>query len=482
VITRLPTRGVVLVTVAFILASVLLTLYVWRSVGGTIPLQPKQYEVVALFDNASQLTPQADVRISGVNVGKVSTVQPLGLRTRATLALEARFAPLPRDVRAVLRQKTLLGESFVELTPGTAAAPRLREGATIPQEQIAETQPLDRVLGMLDRPTREHLHDLLTGSDTLLEGRGQDLNAALGNLAIGTRQLDAVVKILDAQRDSVEGVIRDTGTVLDTVAGQDAAVKELVRSGHVALGATAARDRALTETIRATPPLLRELRLTAGAAERTATLAAPVLSEFRPVAPLVPGVLKATEETMPQLQATLTDLDGLLPTARAALPAAAQILRGLSGLMNGVEPVAAQVVPMIPYLAGYRQELIATMANVTASTLGKGPKSLGGEARYLRTLIPFGQETLVGYENRLGTNRHAAYREPGGLAGLSKGLPSAGCGHAVESSDAPPCVVQPGWRLDGGPPRYFQRIEPAKAGSAAATARAVLRALTGGSK
>ena len=117
-----------IVAVAFVLASVSLTLLVWRSVGGTTPLQPKRFEVKARFDNAGQLTRNADVRISGVNVGKVVTVRPRGLRTEATLAIDARYVPLPRDVRAILRQKTLLGETFVAMTPGSRDGPKLREG------------------------------------------------------------------------------------------------------------------------------------------------------------------------------------------------------------------------------------------------------------------------------------------------------------------------------------------------------------------
>ena len=140
------------------LASVVLTLYVWRSVGGDVPLQPKRYHVTALFDNASQLTPERRRADLGRErrQGRARS-RRTGCAPRPTLALEPRFAPLPRDVRAILRQKTLLGETFVELTPGSARRRGCAEGGEIPPEQIADTQPLDRVLGMLDPPTRERL-------------------------------------------------------------------------------------------------------------------------------------------------------------------------------------------------------------------------------------------------------------------------------------------------------------------------------------
>ena len=477
-ITRLPGRGTAVVAITFALASILLTLYVWRSVGGDVPLQPKRYHVTALFDNASQLTPHADVRISGVNVGKVETVESHGLRTQVTLALEPRFAPLPRDVRAILRQKTLLGETFVELTPGSRGAPKLQEGDEIPPEQIADTQPLDRVLGMLDPPTRERLKELLTNSGAMFDGRGTDLNAALGNLEPATRQLWAVMRILDSQRGSLEALVRDTGTVMETIGEQEAAVQELVRSGHSVLSATAAHRSALTNTVREAPPLLRELRETAVAAERTSLLAAPVLAGLRPVAPRIPGALRAARDVTPQIGALLEDFEAHVPTIRRALPAAARVVGALVPMMDVLEPTAAQIAPMIDYVAAYRNELVATMANVTASTMGKGPTTDGRRAAYLRTLIPVGAEGNVGQERRQATNRHNAYREPGGLAPLLEGLTSAGCAHARESGDAPPCRVQPGWSFRGGPARYFQRIEPAQAGSTLGRLRAILRALS----
>ena len=252
------------------------------------------------------------------------------------------------------------------------------------------------------------------------------MNDSLGNLAVGTRQLAAVVEILDHQRGSVRRLVRDTGTVLQTVGDEQASVQELVRSGNRALSATASRDRELTATIRATPPFLRELRLSSGAVERTATLAGPTLREFRPVAPLVQPALAALRDASPQVQALLEDLEAYLPTARRALPAAAKVVRALSPLATQLGPAAAEVTPVIAYVAAYRKELVATMANVAASTNAKTPATDGRATSYLRTLIPINEESFMGHQRRLPTNRHNAYRAPGGLAPLESGLTSSG--------------------------------------------------------
>src|SRR3954453_432868 len=107
--------------------------------GGSVPLKPKTYEVYVDFPEATTLAEQADVRISGVPVGKVQHKELNGNFTLATLRIDAEYAPLPKDVKAILRQKTLLGETYVELTPGTKSGPKIPENGKIEQSHVADT-------------------------------------------------------------------------------------------------------------------------------------------------------------------------------------------------------------------------------------------------------------------------------------------------------------------------------------------------------
>jgi virulence factor Mce-like protein len=461
-ITKFPSRTVVLVCVVFVLASISLTLFVWRSLGGPIPLEAKQYEVKGLFSNASQLSPNADVRISGVSVGRVTEVRSKGLRTEATIAVDTRFAPLPADTRAILRQKTLLGETFVALTPGTKNGRILADGGSIPVEQIESTQTLDRVLQTLDADGRKRLQELLVDTGTMLEGRSADINDAVGNLATGTRQLTGLMTLLDDQRDDVTQLTARVGEVLQTVGDESASVQQLVRAGNDALGATASRDRRLRETVEAAPAFLAELRRTSTRAEKTAGVAAPVLRDFRPVAPDVAPALKALERGAPQIDALLRDLEAYVPQAQKALPPAAKLVNALTPFMDRLEPAARQVTPIISYIGQYRKELVGAMANVGATMNGKSPGVTGKPTRYIRTIIPLAPSTLVGASSRNGEIRTNAYMAPGGLDELGKGgLLSSDCRHASKGTiaSAPPCKEQPGWSFEGGPPRYFQRLQ-----------------------
>src|SRR3954449_3436570 len=117
----------------FALSCFGLLLFLWIAFGGSIPLKPKGYRFTASFAEATQLSQEADVRISGVPVGKVKTITPDQRTGRSDVAieLESRYAPLPSDARAILRQKTLLGETYVELTRGTKGAKPVPEGGRL---------------------------------------------------------------------------------------------------------------------------------------------------------------------------------------------------------------------------------------------------------------------------------------------------------------------------------------------------------------
>jgi hypothetical protein len=184
-----------------------------------------------------------------------------------------------------------------------------------------------------------------------------------------------------------------------------------------------------------------------------------MLREFRPVAPRIAPALRTISEASPQVEALLRDFGELTPLAREALPATASIVSALSPFMTETEPNAKQIVPVIQYVAAYRRELVAAMANIGAMAQGKAPGTDGRPTAYLRTVVPFGPQSLVGARGRRPDNRHAAYMAPGGLDRLKDGLLASNCGHAGGSAiPAPDCMVQPGWSFAGSKSAYFQRL------------------------
>src|SRR5580700_5436702 len=158
---RAPTLGNILVIVLFALSCFGLLLFLWESFGGPVPLKPREYQLTIAFPRSLALAEQSDVRISGVDVGHVVALR-LGKegRTIATLQLSSQYAPIPADMHAILRQKTLLGETYVQLIPQRVdgsynAGPYLPDGGRLAQSQVEPSVTLDDILSLFDAKTRK---------------------------------------------------------------------------------------------------------------------------------------------------------------------------------------------------------------------------------------------------------------------------------------------------------------------------------------
>src|SRR4051794_36995098 len=181
-----PSVGRILAMVIFALSCFGLLTFLWISFGGSVPLKPKQYELTVNFPEATTLAEAADVRIAGVTVGKVRSkrLDKDANRTKVVLRIDPKFAPIPRDSKAILRQKTLLGETFVELSPGNTSSQPLADGGTLANSQVEPTVELDEILRIFDRPTKVAFQNWVQESAKTVTGTApQDLNNALGNLA-----------------------------------------------------------------------------------------------------------------------------------------------------------------------------------------------------------------------------------------------------------------------------------------------------------
>jgi phospholipid/cholesterol/gamma-HCH transport system substrate-binding protein len=133
-----PSFGKIATMVLFALSCFGLLLFLWLSFGGGIPFAPEGYRFQASFPDAQELASQADVRIAGVSVGKVISVglDPQGNRTLATIQLDNQYAPLHSRATAILREKTIIGETYVQINPGPESAPAIKDGGMFVRSQV----------------------------------------------------------------------------------------------------------------------------------------------------------------------------------------------------------------------------------------------------------------------------------------------------------------------------------------------------------
>ncbi|HUR83898.1 MAG TPA: MlaD family protein [Solirubrobacteraceae bacterium] len=248
------------------------------------------YTVV--LDNAFGLTNGADLRASGVNVGKVTDLDIQRKTARALATIEiARpdFAGFRKDVFCEVKPQSLIGEYYLDCTPGKSSEPAPR---VIPVEQTAGTIPPDLVLDILRRPARERFGLILSELGMGLTGRGDDLQATIRRGVPALRETDRVLRILAANRRTLQNLARDADRTLVDLAGNRRDVARFVREAGDTTAATADRKAELAETVRKLPGFLRELRPTLASLGTAAEQQTPALADLRRAAPDLTTLLR----------------------------------------------------------------------------------------------------------------------------------------------------------------------------------------------
>ena len=453
-----PTLGRILTMVGFTLSCFGLLLFLWLSFGGAIPLQPKGYRFKVAVPEATQLALQADVRISGVSVGKVvqKELDPKGNRTLATIEVQRQFAPLHKDARAILREKTLLGESYLELTPGSRSAPDLPDGGRLANAHVKHTVQLDEIYDALNPQTRKAFQDWQSNTAKAIQGNSQNLNDVFGNLPQFAASADDVLTVLDTEHVAVRGVVRDTGRVFAALAKDPQQLRNLVTASDAVFRQTAQRNRELAETFRVFPTFLDETKTTMARLQSFSRTTDPLIRDLRPVArDLVPTV-RDVRRLAPYLRTLFVNLGPLITASKKGLPATRKILEGARPLLGQLGPFLSQLNPILQYLE-LNQHLVADFISVGAGGVAsKTQSATGGIGHYLRQFNPLGQESF-GFtaQQRVSYNRSNPYIPPLGLASSQaakylfptpswdcKNTPSGGPQLPVESSN--PAVKQPG--------------------------------------
>jgi phospholipid/cholesterol/gamma-HCH transport system substrate-binding protein len=451
--TQAPRTSQITVAALFALSCVLLIVFVWMSFGGTVPFAPQGYELRILFPNASNLYTGADVRMSGVNIGRVVKISHLELSTDATIELQQRYAPLPSNALAMIRNKTLLGETYVELTPGTPGVPKLPDGGLLSPRNVAQIQTIDQFLSAFGATSRAQLKQFLAELSSALGGRGEDLNNALGNLDPTAAEISDVSTALDRQRSSLAVLLHDGSGVLQALGQRQADLQEVVQAGDQVLGATATRNRALTAAVQAMPPFLADVRSTMASADRTALEGGPTLQALLPAAPLLGPALDSLGPFAPHLRQTLQRLEPVIDALGPTLPKVDRVLAELRPLSSAISGAGRQVDPILSVINLYRNELVSAFANIGAGFEASLPNANGPPLHYVRGIDVILNEDAFGWAYRPGTNRYNPYVAPGGVANLVSSLDAFDCRNTSNptpipvfgTGGPPPCHVQGPW-------------------------------------
>ncbi|MFN8216634.1 MAG: MlaD family protein [Solirubrobacterales bacterium] len=434
---KAPSTTQLLVIVGFALSCFGILLFLWVTFGGPTPFKAKPYEIEVPFSEATQLAEQSDVRISGVNVGKVQniTLAPNGKQALATVDIDDKYAPLPASTRAILRTKTLLGETYIELTPGSSDGPRLADGATMPEANVAQSVQLDEIFRTFDPKTRRAFQTWMQEGAVAINGQGQALSYALGEFEPTFTELDKLFRVLDTQRVAVAQLFRNGATTFRALRGRQGELASLIQSSNQVFQTTARRNRDIEALFLAFPTFLDESKLTLDRLKGFSIKADPLMKQLIPAAEQLSPTLVAFGNLAPEAKGFFEGLIPVINRSTTGFPALRKLLRDqFPPLLRALDPFIRNLNPVLTGLKLYRNEVTSFAANVAVAANGNLTEPLyvrgkeSGRPHFLRVLGPLNPETVAIYPERLTINRNSAYKPPKWAEGLVSGLPSFNVG------------------------------------------------------
>jgi phospholipid/cholesterol/gamma-HCH transport system substrate-binding protein len=440
-----------MIAVGFALSCFGLLLFLWVTFGGPTPFKAKSYEFKADFPEAVTLGKESDVRIGGVSVGKVKSISlapdsecqsnPATCNTtRATIEIEPQYAPISSDAKAILRQKTLLGETYIEITTGSQVQPGetsgdvhaqsssidvgqlsgddaphpVPEGGHLAQSQVQDQTQIDEIFQGFDQPTREAFQSWMQNAGLAINGQGQSLNDAFGNLGPFASDASDVLGTLRRQEQSLRSLVHDTGDVFAALTAHDQALAGAIVGGNRTFGALASQSKALSDTFKIFPTFENESRLTLDRLKPFAEDARPLFHDLRPVARDLSPTLRDVRRLTPGAHKLFKNLDPLIKASATGLPSLSSFLRELRPVMDGLDPFLANFNPLVRWLDYQAPVVTDFLANPSSSTADFLPFQSGQSAplHLSRQMTIFTAETLSIYQKRLATNRGNGYLQP----------------------------------------------------------------------
>src|SRR5919107_2585958 len=264
---------------AGLIAFVVILIATFLAFTKDIPVT-KPYELRATFQNSPPIQKNQAVRIAGVDVGKVSKVEPVGGDSPAvvvTMKLEDDALPIHEDATVKVRPRIFFeGNNFFDIHPGSPSSPELDTGDTIPASQTSAPVQLDQVLGTLQADTRKNLQKLLEGYGGALNNKPQpgedddqvaEVKGKTGGEAVNQKTAHppqaprgaGILKqsLLGTDLHDLSKLVAAQQKVFAALDTHEGSLKDLITNFNTTMGALAAEEDNLRETVHLLPGLLQ---------------------------------------------------------------------------------------------------------------------------------------------------------------------------------------------------------------------------------
>lgn len=384
------------------------------ALGVASPKAGGTYKVRAIFDDAAFIVPGEDVRIAGAPVGSIDNLDVTkGKKAAVTIEIDnPAFTPFHLNGHCAIRPQSLIGEKYINCTPGSTAAPalpRIRSGPGagtyyLPVTRTSSPVDSDIVQDIYRQPVRQQFALILNELGTGLAARGTDLNAVIRRANPALRYTDEVLQILARENHQLAQLSTDSNKVLGPLAQVRRQLADFVIQANRTSVASAARARDIARGFHLLPKFLGQLRPLMADLGNLADQGTPL---FKVLTRAGPGLAKQYENLAGFARATRTSLIALGRSAQQQQPlllATIPLDRRLARLGQATLPTARSLDTLLTSFdrTGGINQLMSTLFYFASATNG-----FDKTGHYLRT------EALVG-----GCSSYSKIAVPGCSAGF----------------------------------------------------------------
>jgi phospholipid/cholesterol/gamma-HCH transport system substrate-binding protein len=351
-------RRVLGIALTLVACSVGLLLATGASDGGA-----SGYKVTAIFNNAFSVIPGEDLKIAGVKVGKIESLDVTADQKAAVVLRvdQAGFGDWRTDATCTIRPQSLIGEKFVECTPtqshpvGTQPPPLLPEAKSgpykgthvLPATQTSRPIDIDLLNNILRLPYRERLSIILNELGTGLAGRGADLNQVIRNADPALKETDKVLVLLANENKTLRDLARDSDAALAPLARERAHVADFVTKAGNTAQATAEKRVQFEQNLQKLPAFLRQLKPTMIRLGELSDEMSPVLEDLGAQAPAINRFIISLGPFSKSATPSLTTLGDATVPGRKALIAAKPISQDLQTFGTQVKPLGDNLAALL---------------------------------------------------------------------------------------------------------------------------------------
>ncbi len=388
VIGRVAAVGAVVIAVV-VVAVILLS-------GGT------NYQVKAIFPDASQIVAGDQVQVAGSTVGTVSNIA-LTADGQAQLTLSisnSSYAPLHQGTEATVRLASLSGiaNRYVDLRLGSATAPTIPSGGVIGPQYTTSAVDIDELFNTLNPPTLKGLQNLIQGAGSEYAHDGQAAQAAWQYLNPSIASTSTLFSQINRNTGNFTNFIVKTGNLLSTIAQRQSDLSALVKNLGTTTEALASQKTALGQSIQDLPQFMALADTTFVNLRNALDDLTPLVNASKPVAPKLQKFLVQLKPLADNSVPTVRDLANII-CSRGSKPCSAST-PGQNDLIQLLE-LSVQLNDVTCGTTGAASTCNGTLAANGAQRMGAFPQStvaLNDSTPELATARPYAVDLTGWFE------------------------------------------------------------------------------------